>query len=66
MPQKWWDIYKPCQEPLETRGRGEWWANMEEVFHYYGCILICCQLSSLPLSAVTKHTESTNDRKQIV
>ena len=34
MTQKWWDICKPCHEPLETRAQGEWWANMEEVFHY--------------------------------
>jgi len=31
--QKWWSHCKPCQEPLETRAEGEWWANMEEVFH---------------------------------
>lgn len=31
--QKWWEVCKPCQEPLETRAEGEWWANMEEVFH---------------------------------
>ena len=31
--QKWWDIVKPMQQPLETRADGEWWANMEEVFH---------------------------------
>ncbi|MBA7473946.1 L-rhamnose mutarotase [subsurface metagenome] len=31
--QKWWDICKPMQGPLETRADGEWWANMEEVFH---------------------------------
>jgi L-rhamnose mutarotase len=31
--QKWWDICKPMQEPLETRKEGEWWAEMEEVFH---------------------------------
>ncbi|MHC4653982.1 MAG: L-rhamnose mutarotase [Planctomycetota bacterium] len=31
--QKWWDVCKPCQEPLETRAEGEWWASMEEVFH---------------------------------
>lgn len=31
--QKWWSLCKPCQEPLETRAEGEWWANMEEVFH---------------------------------
>ena len=31
--QKWWDVCKPCQEPLETRVEGEWWAEMTEVFH---------------------------------
>ena len=31
--QKWWDVCKPCQSPLESRDEGEWWANMEEVFH---------------------------------
>jgi len=31
--QKWWDVCKPCQVPLETRGPSEWWADMEEVFH---------------------------------
>ena len=31
--QKWWDVCKPCQQPLETRAEGEWWASMEEVFH---------------------------------
>jgi L-rhamnose mutarotase len=31
--QKWWDVCKPCQQPLETRQEGEWWANMDEVFH---------------------------------
>jgi len=31
--QKWWDVCKPCQEPLETKAEGEWWASMEEVFH---------------------------------
>ena len=31
--QKWWEHCEPCQEPLETRAEGEWWANMEEVFH---------------------------------
>jgi len=33
MTQKWWAVCKPCQEPLPTRAEGEWWANMEEVFH---------------------------------
>lgn len=31
--QKWWDVCKPCQKPLEDRAEGEWWAAMEEVFH---------------------------------
>ena len=31
--QKWWDVCKPCQNPLNSRKTGEWWANMEEVFH---------------------------------
>jgi len=31
--QEWWKLCKPCQEPLETRKEGEWWAEMEEVFH---------------------------------
>lgn len=33
LTQQWWDVCKPCQEPLETRGKDEWWADMEEVFH---------------------------------
>jgi L-rhamnose mutarotase len=33
LTQKWWDIMKPMQEPLPTRAPGEWWANMDEVFH---------------------------------
>ena len=32
--QEWWDVCKPCQVPLENRKTGEWWANMEEVFHH--------------------------------
>ena len=31
--QKWWDIMMPMQDPLPTRKEGEWWADMEEVFH---------------------------------
>lgn len=31
--QKWWDVCKPCQQPLETCEEDEWWADMEEVFH---------------------------------
>lgn len=31
--QRWWDVMKPMQEPLESREPGEWWTNLEEVFH---------------------------------
>jgi len=31
--QRWWDACKPCQVPLPDRASGEWWADMEEVFH---------------------------------
>ncbi len=31
--QEWWDVMKPMQQPLDTRAEGEWWAEMEEVFH---------------------------------
>ncbi len=31
--QRWWDVCKPCMKPLETRAEGEWWAEMEEIFH---------------------------------
>lgn len=34
MTQKWWDVCKPCQEPLADRAASEWWAGMEEVFHH--------------------------------
>jgi L-rhamnose mutarotase len=33
MTKKWWDVCKPCQNPLPDRSEGEWWAAMEEVFH---------------------------------
>lgn len=32
--QKWWNVCKPCQEPLTNRSEGEWWSNMPEVFHH--------------------------------
>ncbi len=31
--QKWWSICKPLQQPLANVGPGEWWGEMEEVFH---------------------------------
>lgn len=32
--QEWWGYCKPCQEPLESRQPGDWWASMEEMFHW--------------------------------
>jgi len=31
--QEWWKNTDPCQKPIPLRGEGEFWANMEEVFH---------------------------------
>lgn len=31
--QDWWKITDPMQSALETRKPGEWWAEMEDVFH---------------------------------
>ena len=31
--RRWWAVCGPCQRPLESRKKGEWWATMEEVFH---------------------------------
>ena len=31
--QEWWDVMMPMQSPIPTRADGEWWAEMEEVFH---------------------------------
>ena len=31
--QEWWAVCIPCQKPLADRAKGEWWADMEEVFH---------------------------------
>ena len=31
--QRWWALMKPMQEPVAARKEGEWWADMEEVFH---------------------------------
>jgi L-rhamnose mutarotase len=32
--QRWWACCEPCQRPLANRKQGEWWASMEEVFHW--------------------------------
>ena len=31
--QEWWSHCMPCQAPLADAGEGQWWADMEEVFH---------------------------------
>lgn len=31
--QAWWKLTDPCQEPVSFAKDGEWWADMEEVFH---------------------------------
>jgi L-rhamnose mutarotase len=31
--QRWWGVCIPCQDPLSDRASGQWWADMEEVFH---------------------------------
>ncbi len=31
--KRWWQLTDSMQRPLETRRVGEWWADMEEVFH---------------------------------
>jgi len=32
--QEWWAVMGPMQLPVATRKEGEWWAEMEEVFHF--------------------------------
>ncbi len=32
--QDWWSKCTPLQRPLETRAKGQWWAEAEEVFHH--------------------------------
>jgi L-rhamnose mutarotase len=32
--QRWWALMERLQIPLPTRAAGEWWAQMQEVFHH--------------------------------
>ncbi|MDR3372427.1 MAG: L-rhamnose mutarotase [Ancalomicrobiaceae bacterium] len=32
--QEWWAVCMPCQQPLDSRRQGEWWAEMPEVFFH--------------------------------
>jgi L-rhamnose mutarotase len=34
--QRWWKLTDPCQQPVMTAEGGQWWAPMEEVFHFDG------------------------------
>ena len=31
--REWWALCGPMQVPFDSRGKGEWWAGMPEVFH---------------------------------
>lgn len=31
--QAWWKLTEPCQKPVEFAEKGEWWADMEEIYH---------------------------------
>jgi len=31
--REWWDVTEPLQLPRTDRAAGDWWTNMEEVFH---------------------------------
>ncbi|MDD4191922.1 MAG: L-rhamnose mutarotase [Mangrovibacterium sp.] len=33
LTKQWLKETDPCQEPVESAKKGEWWAEMEEVFH---------------------------------
>jgi len=33
LTNKWWALCKPCQQTLDTNKEGEWWSDMEEVYH---------------------------------
>ena len=33
LTQKWLEVCKPCQKPIDTASGDEWWATMDEVFH---------------------------------
>ncbi|HEY4786269.1 MAG TPA: L-rhamnose mutarotase [Bacteroidales bacterium] len=31
--QKWWDTVKPLMQPVENIKSGEFWADMQEIYH---------------------------------
>ena len=32
--QAWWDVVKPLMQPLDDRKEGEFWSDMEEIYHH--------------------------------
>ena len=32
--QRWWDVVKPLMQPVDSASPDEFWANMEEIFHF--------------------------------
>lgn len=32
--QEWWKLTDPMQDPIESRKEEEWWASMDEIFHW--------------------------------
>jgi len=33
LTQEWWDVVKPLMLPMENISPGEFWADMEEIYH---------------------------------
>lgn len=31
--QAWWDVVKPLMQPLEDCAKGDFWSDMEEIYH---------------------------------
>lgn len=31
--RRWWNVVKPLMEPMKSRKAGEFWSEMEEIFH---------------------------------
>ena len=31
--QRWWDVVKPLMQPLADRKDGDFWSDMEEIYH---------------------------------
>lgn len=33
LTQQWWKLCIPCQHKVDSASAGDWWTNMEELFH---------------------------------